>query len=81
MSHIDFVVFIKIIVLDMGAKDSNLCVDTNFSKKKLNYEDWQLKYTVCHMQGNCLFIKVTIYSNRLERLHGGRRYSYQQLSH
>ena len=39
MSHIDFIVFIKIIALDMGAKDSNLCVDTNFSKKKLNHED------------------------------------------
>lgn len=36
----------------MGAKDSNLCVDTNFSKKKHNHEDEQLQYTVCHMQGN-----------------------------
>jgi hypothetical protein len=44
----------------MGAKNSNLCVDTNFSKKKLNHEDEQLQYTICHMQGNCLFIQVIL---------------------
>lgn len=44
----------------MGAKNSNLCVDTNFSKQKLSHEDDELLYTVCHMKGRSLASQVAI---------------------